>query len=119
MARRSSRNPLTRPQPVRPSQAAGFAGHPSRRSRRGREVTLVSRAAFCVLAGISEAQLARWEQEALIAPTTASVDQLGSERLYDTFALRRARLIRTLADELDVNLPGIDVILHLLDQLAR
>jgi hypothetical protein len=29
------------------------------------------------------------------------------------------RLIRTLADELEVNLPGIEVILHLLDQMGR
>jgi hypothetical protein len=119
MARRSPRNPLAQPRPVKPLQTAGFSGQASRYSRRRRQVTLVSRTAFCVLAGISEAQLALWEHEALIAPTTASVHQIGSERLYDTFTLRRARLIRTLADELDVNLPGIDVILHLLDQIGR
>ena len=42
-----------------------------------------------------------------------------AEPLYDRGALRRVRVIRTLAEELDVNLPGIDVILHLLDQMAR
>lgn len=34
-------------------------------------------------------------------------------------ALRRARLIRTLAEELEVNLPGIEVILRLLDECSR
>ena len=33
--------------------------------------------------------------------------------------MRRARLIRTLAEELEVNLPGIDIILNLLDQMNR
>ena len=42
-----------------------------------------------------------------------------TEPLYDASTLQRARLIRTLAEELEVNLPGIDVILHLLDQMSR
>ena len=41
------------------------------------------------------------------------------EALYTQDALRRARVIRTLADELEVNIPGIGVILHLLDQMGR
>ncbi len=41
------------------------------------------------------------------------------EALYDEDALRRVRVIRTLAEELEVNIPGIGVILHLLDQMGR
>ena len=79
--------------------------------------TLVSRTAFRVLAGITDAELTLWEREEFIVP----VSRVGSvdEPLYDTSALKRARLIRTLAEELDVNLPGIEVILHLLDRAAR
>ena len=93
----------------------------SRSSKRtGREpsrVTLVSRAAFRVLAGISDAELTLWEREEFIVPVNR-VDRIG-EPLYDASALKRARVIRTLAEELDVNLAGIEVILHLLDQIER
>jgi DNA-binding transcriptional MerR regulator len=41
------------------------------------------------------------------------------EALYDRDALRRVRVIRTLGEELEVNLPGISVILNLLDQISR
>jgi len=83
-----------------------------------RRITLVSRTVLCALTGVSERQLTLWEQEQLIAP--ARIEELSGRRepLYDSSALRRVRLIRTLADELDVNLPGIEVILRLLDQLS-
>ncbi len=86
------------------------------RTASSRGVTLVSRTVLCTLTGVSERQLTLWEHEDLIAP--AQIEQTASRRepLYDASALRRVRLIRTLAEELDVNLPGIDVILHLLDQ---
>jgi hypothetical protein len=89
-----------------------------RRGARG-EVVLVSRSAFCAMCGISERQLALWEQEDLLAPVR--IEQTGSraEPLYDRVALRRARVIRTLDEELEVNLPGIGVILNLLDQMGR
>jgi DNA-binding transcriptional MerR regulator len=74
---------------------------------------------LCKVTGVSERQLTLWEREELIAP--ARVDELSGRRepLYDEAALRRVRLIRTLAEELEVNLPGIDVILRLLDQFGR
>jgi DNA-binding transcriptional MerR regulator len=87
-------------------------------SRAKPRTTLVSRTALRVLAGISEAQLILWEHEQLIAPVDRFASA-GGEQLYDSWALRRARLIRTMTEELDVNLPGIEVILHLLDQLER
>ena len=60
-----------------------------------------------------------WEREDLIAPVR--VEQIGRqvEALYDREALRRVRVIRTLAEDLEVNIPGIGVILNLLDQMSR
>jgi len=89
-----------------------------RRAARG-EVVLVSRSAFCSMCGISERQLALWEQEDLLTPVR--IEQSGNlaEPLYDRNALKRARVIRTLDEELEVNLPGIGVILNLLDRLQR
>jgi chaperone modulatory protein CbpM len=87
----------------------------SRGPRSGRQITLVTRSALCVLSGISERRLAVWEREELIVPAVAD----GAEPLYDRNALRRARVIRTLEEELDVNLPGIGVILNLLEQFPR
>ncbi len=85
---------------------------------RASRATLVSRTAFRVLAGITDAELTVWEREEFIMPVDSS-DAADAEPLYDSSALRRARLIRTLAEELEVNLPGIGVILHLLDQMGR
>jgi DNA-binding transcriptional MerR regulator len=82
--------------------------------RSGRQITLVTRSALCVLSGISERRLAVWEREDLIVPTVVSNAGGVAEPLYD-----RAALIRTLEEELDVNLPGIGVILNLLEQFPR
>jgi DNA-binding transcriptional MerR regulator len=90
----------------------------SRSSTRG-EVVLMSRSVFCTIGGISERELASWEREDLIAPVRVEHGRGRVEALYDRDALRRARVIRTLGEELEVNLPGIGVILHLLDQLER
>ncbi len=89
-----------------------------RRTPRG-ETVLYSRTVLCSVTGASERQLAVWEHEDLIAPTR--IDEVGgrSEPLYDRNALERIRVIRTLAEELEVNLPGIGVILHLLDRERR
>jgi DNA-binding transcriptional MerR regulator len=95
-----------------------MAGRASKRpDRKPTRTVLVSRAAFRTLAGVTDAELALWEREEFIVPVDRA-DRVG-EPLYDSSALRRARLIRTLAEELDVNLPGIEVILHLLDQMMR
>jgi len=79
---------------------------------------LLGRSALCLMSGISERQLILWEHEQLIAPVSTLEAVSRGEPLYDASALRRARLIRTLAEDLEVNLAGIDVILHLLDQIA-
>ena len=91
----------------------------TRGSRTGRKVTLVSRRALCFLSGISERRLEVWEREDLITPVTVGDSEGDPEPLYDREALRRARVIRTLEEELDVNLPGIGVILSLLEQITR
>ena len=91
----------------------------TRAARNGGRLTFVSRTALCSLSGISERELILWEREELIAPATVARRAGRAEPLYDASTLQRARLIRTLAEELEVNLPGIDVILHLLDQMGR
>ena len=90
----------------------------SRSSARG-EVVLMSRSVFCTIGGISERELASWEREDLIAPVRVEEVRGRLEALYDRDALRRVRVIRTLGEELEVNIPGIGVILHLLDQMSR
>ena len=91
----------------------------SRSSSTRGEVVLISRNVLCTMSGISERELMLWEREDLIAP--AKVERTGGqiEALYDREALRRVRVIRTLAEELEVNLPGIGVILNVLDQMSR
>jgi DNA-binding transcriptional MerR regulator len=91
----------------------------SRSSHTRGEVVLISRSVLCTITGISERELTLWEREDLIAPV--KVERAGGqiEALYEREALRRVRVIRTLAEELEVNLPGIGVILHLLDQMSR
>ncbi|HUA34877.1 MAG TPA: chaperone modulator CbpM [Candidatus Binataceae bacterium] len=89
-----------------------------RRTSRG-EIVLLSRTVLCSVTGISERQLAVWEHEDLIAPARISDADGAAEPLYNRDALRRVRLIRTLAEELEVNLPGIGIILHLLDSRSR
>ncbi len=77
-----------------------------------------SRSVVCSLCGVSEHQLRIWEREELIVPLSDEYRKRG-EPLYDSTALERIRLIRTLGEELEVNLPGIEIILNLLDRLAR
>jgi DNA-binding transcriptional MerR regulator len=100
------------------SSASSSSIRKRRRNPRA-EVVLVSRSAFCAMTGISERQLATWEQEDLLAPVRIEQRDRRADPLYDRNALHRARVIRTLAEELEVNIPGIGVILHLLDQMGR
>lgn len=83
------------------------------------QLRFYSRSVACGLCGVTEHELALWESEDLIAPARLLERGQRLEPLYDEAALRRIRLIRTLADELEVNVPGIGVILHLLGQIER
>jgi DNA-binding transcriptional MerR regulator len=89
-----------------------------RHSQRG-EMVLLSRTVLCSVTGISERQLSVWEHEDLIAPVRMTNVEGRDEPLYDRDALHRVRVIRSLAEELEVNLPGIGVILHLLDRISH
>jgi DNA-binding transcriptional MerR regulator len=90
------------------------------RSRGARKHTvLLSRSVLCSMAGVSEPELSLWETEEFLVP--ARIIQRGGEKepLYARDALRRIQVIRTLAEEFEVNLPGIGIVLHLLDQLDQ
>ncbi len=83
------------------------------------QIRFYTRSVVCGLCDVTEHELALWESEELIAPARLLEHGHSFEPLYDEAALRRIRLIRTLADDLEVNVPGISVILNLLDQIAR
>lgn len=95
------------------------AAHKKTINKQKRPTLLLGRAALCSIGGISQRQLLLWEHESLIAPISDEESSDSHEPLYDPAMLARVRLIRTLAEDLEVNLPGIDVILNLLDQFAR
>ena len=78
-----------------------------------------SRGALCSICGISEHQLILWEREELVTPAAIEEFRGRSEPLYDSSVLERVRLIRILGEELEVNLPGIGIILNLLDRVPR
>ena len=88
------------------------------RAPRRRQVSYLSREALRTLGGISEDQLRLWEFEDLIAH--AAMLEVDGRRVpvYSHATLRRVRTIRSLGEDLGINLPGIGVILHLLDQLS-
>lgn len=93
--------------------------NPLARNRGGsRTPTFLSRSVLCRLSGISERQLSVWEHEELIVPARKIEFGRRREPLYATETLGRIRIIRTLAEDLDVNLPGIEVILNLLERLS-
>jgi DNA-binding transcriptional MerR regulator len=59
-----------------------------------------------------------WEYEELISHS-AIIEIEGSRvPVYTQSTLHRIRTIRSLGEDLGINLPGIGVILHLLDQMS-
>lgn len=87
--------------------------------RRRREITLYTRSVVCGLCQVSERELSQWEAEELILPARIIEHDGDVEPLYDLATMERIRLIQLLAEELEVNVPGIGIILRLLDQLER
>jgi DNA-binding transcriptional MerR regulator len=89
----------------------------SRTKSRG-QAPYLSRDALRTLGGITEDQLAVWEFEELI--THSAVIEIDGQReaVYSHATLRRIKTIRSLAEDLGVNLPGIGVILHLLERMT-
>jgi DNA-binding transcriptional MerR regulator len=86
------------------------------RSRRRPQAPFLTRDALRTLGGITDDQLRVWEFEELITHTTVVEVEGRREPVYSQATLRRIRTIRSLGEDLGVNLPGIGVILHLLDQ---
>ncbi len=69
------------------------------------------------MTGISDDQLKLWEFEEFVSPAMMLEIDGEMHRVYDEAAIKRIRTIRALAEDLGVNLPGIGLVLHLLDQL--
>ena len=65
--------------------------------------------------GIHPQTLRLYEREGLIKPTRSA----GNTRLYDEEAIRRLEIILTLTRDLGVNLAGVEVILHMREQMER
>jgi DNA-binding transcriptional MerR regulator len=84
-----------------------------------RESVLLSRSVLISMTGISETDLTLWEHEEFLVPARTVEREGHEEPLYSRDALRRIRVIRALAEELEVNLSGIGIVLHLLDQMTR
>jgi DNA-binding transcriptional MerR regulator len=91
---------------------------PASRPRRQAQTSYLSRDALRTLGGITDDQLRLWEFEELITHSTLLEVEGHRVPVYNQATLRRIRTIRSLGEELGVNLPGIGVILHLLDQLS-
>jgi MerR family transcriptional regulator/heat shock protein HspR len=99
---------------------AAHTGDSKARSGAGGRVTLFTREVFCTLCGISAGQLTTWEYEELIRPARVFERESGGvERLYGEREIKRARLIRSLGEDLEVNIAGIGIILRLLEQMGR
>ena len=84
--------------------------------RSSHRTAYLTREALRSLAGISDDQLRVWEFEELITHSAMMEIEGHREPVYTQSTLRRIRTIRSLNEDLGVNLPGIGVILHLLDQ---
>ena len=100
------------------SRIKASRGKASSRARKPQQVPYLSREALLTLAGISESQLKLWEFEDIVSH--AAVIEIEGRRVsvYNHVTLRRIKTIRALGEDLGINLPGIGVILHLLDQLS-
>jgi DNA-binding transcriptional MerR regulator len=88
------------------------------RSRRHTQAAYLSRDALRTLGGITDDQLRLWEFEELIEHSAVLEIEGRREPVYNQATLRRIRTIRSLGEDLGINLPGIGVILHLLDQMS-
>lgn len=74
------------------------------------ELTLVE---FCRASRTAEAQVQAWVVEGVLTPRGGQPEQWR----FAAAALRRARLARTLSQELEVNTPGIALALDLMDEI--
>lgn len=73
--------------------------------------TIKAAAALC---GMHEQSLRMYERKGLVAPQRSQ----GNIRLYSEGDIEHIRFIKRLIDELGVNLAGVEVILHMRQQLV-
>ena len=73
---------------------------------------MISKQEFLVRAGLDQGTLEAWIAEEWVIPTRTS-----DEAAFTDADLARAALIRDLKHDMDVNDPGIGVILSLIDQV--
>jgi MerR family transcriptional regulator, heat shock protein HspR len=71
---------------------------------------------FCEVVDLDRAQLRRYERAGLIAPS-GEPEHGGSGPRYTEADIRRARRIRRMQRDLGLNIAGLQVALHLLDQM--
>ena len=67
------------------------------------------------MVGIHAQTLRYYERVGLIAPVRSQ----GNIRLYSNKDIERVRHIKSLVDDLGVNLAGVEVIMHMADQLLK
>jgi MerR family transcriptional regulator/heat shock protein HspR len=67
------------------------------------------------LCGLHEQSLRMYERKGLIAPERSA----GNIRRFSSADIERIRFIKRLVDDLGVNLAGVEVILHLRQQLLE
>jgi len=104
--------------PSKSSRVKIFKSSRVTRARRRTQPAYLTRDALRTLGGVSDDQLRVWEFEELITHSTVIEVEGRREPVYSAATLRRIRTIRSLGEDLGINLPGIGVILHLLDQLS-
>ena len=100
------------------STVKALKGRAAARARKHEPVPYLSRAALLTLGGITENQLRLWEFEDIVSQSAVLEVEGHRVPVYNQATLRRIRTIRALGEDLGINLPGIGVILHLLDQLS-
>jgi MerR family transcriptional regulator/heat shock protein HspR len=86
---------------------------PTRRRRPDQKFVMISVVAERY--GIHPQTLRLYEREGLIKPARST----GNTRLYDEEAIRRLEIILTLTRDLGVNLAGVEVILHMREQMEK
>ena len=67
------------------------------------------------MVGVHAQTLRYYEREGIIKPSRSR----GNQRLYSPIDVERLRQIKTLVDELGVNLAGVDVILRLTERISE
>ena len=67
------------------------------------------------MVGVHAQTLRYYERAGMVDPRRTS----GNQRLYSTRDVTRLRQIKTLVDDLGVNLAGVEIILRLTEQMAQ